>query len=61
MYITRWTLTKAQQFMTINLGIEDRTSIDDKSQCTIGLGEHQSIERTINGCIRTYLHGHIKL
>lgn len=61
MQITRWTLTKAQQFMTINLGIKDRTSIDDKSQCTIGLGEHEFIERTTNGCTRMSLHGHIKM
>jgi len=43
--------------MTINLGIEDRTSIDDKGQCTICIGEHEFIERTTNGCTRMSLHG----
>ncbi len=51
MQITRW----------INLDRKDRTSTDDKSQCTIGLGEHEFIERTTNGCTRMSLHGPIKM
>ncbi len=61
MQITRWTSAKEQQFMTINFDIKDRTSIDDKGQCIIGLGKHGFVERTTNGCTRMSLHGHIKM